>query len=234
MLWGMDMLKLDQVSFSYKRKPVLQQLSLTAEAGECIVLAGPNGSGKSTLLSLIAGVRKPDSGRILREGKLGYVPQGTALFEDMTVEDNLRFFARLAGAALPEALPLGVDRWRKTRVSRLSGGTAKRVSIACALLGQPDILLLDEPAAGLDLIYQEELLALLTQLKAQGLLILYAGHEIGEFADLYDRLLFLGGKTPQLFDQRQLSGTAGDAYTRQEALAEAYRSLCHSCLTMKE
>ena len=155
-------------------------------------IAGANGSGKSTLLKLLAGVLRPDTGTVQVKGSIGFAPQGTALFEDMTVMDNLRFFAGLKKCAVPESLPFGVERYGKTRVSKLSGGMKKQVSIACALLGEPQILLLDEPCAALDIEYRQELVQLILEKKSQGCAIVYVGHEPLEFSPFYDRIVFFG------------------------------------------
>lgn len=223
------MLTANGLTFSYNRKPLLEGLSFQAGPGECVVLAGPNGSGKSTALSLIAGVLKPDAGSVRAKGRIGYVPQGTALFEDMTVADNLAFFANLAGARVPEQLAFGVGRFLKKKVAALSGGTKKRVSIVCALLGDPDVLLFDEPCAGLDVQYRDELEELILKLKAEGRCICYVGHEVSEFAALYDRMVFLGNGKPQVFEKADLSGTSGNIIEETANLDSAYRALCAAC-----
>lgn len=186
------MIELRGVTFSYGKRTILRDLSFTAQPGECVVLAGPNGSGKSTALSIIAGVLRPTQGEIITQGTIGYAPQGTALFEDMSVADNLRFFADLAHCTVPRHLPFSLDQHRKIKVSKLSGGMKKQVSIACTLLGDPSLILLDEPCAALDVEYRSELITLIHQLKEQGKTIIYASHEPMEFASFYDKLVFLG------------------------------------------
>ena len=223
------MLTAKGLTFSYNRKPLLEGLSFSAASGECAVLAGPNGSGKSTALSLVAGVLKPDAGSANVTGRIGYVPQGIALFEDMSAADNLAFFADLAGVPVPKELPFGIGRYLKKKVSSLSGGTKKRVSIACALLGDPDNLLFDEPCAGLDVQYRDELIALILGLKKQGRSILYVGHEASEFSPFYDRMVFLGGAAPQVFEKAELSGSSGDLIQETIHLDSAYRALCAAC-----
>ena len=223
------MLTADGLTFSYNRKPLLEALSFQAAPGECVVLAGPNGSGKSTALSLLAGVLKPDAGSVRTEGRTGYVPQGTALFEDMSVADNLAFFADLAGVKLPKEPAFGVGRFLKKRVASLSGGTKKRVSIVCALLGDPANLLFDEPCAGLDVQYRDELQSLILGLKKEGRCIAYVGHEVSEFASFYDRMVFLGNGKPQVFEKADLSGTSGNIIEETMNLDSAYRALCAAC-----
>lgn len=203
------MTEIRNLYFSYGKKNIINDLSFRVEPGQCLVLAGPNGSGKSTLLSLVAGVLRPDSGSIRREGSLGFVPQGSALFEDMSAGDNLRFFARAAGCAVPAQLPFGLESRLGMKVSKMSGGMKKQLSIACALLGDPAVLLMDEPCAALDMEYRQELIQLVTQWKERGTSILYAGHEPMEYACFYDHILFLGD-TPRCFSRAELSGEPAD------------------------
>lgn len=186
------MLNLNEISFSYGKKKIIENLSFSVAPGECTVLAGPNGSGKSTALSVIAGILKPTTGTVRANGRIGYVPQGTALIEDATVLENLKFFASLSHGEIPEKLPFSVERYLKKKVSRLSGGMAKQVSIACALLGDPDIILLDEPCAALDISFRDEMIALVCELKAQGKAIVYVGHDPSEFYPFYDKLVLPG------------------------------------------
>ncbi len=188
------MIELKDVSFSYGRRKILNNLCVSVRAGECVVLAGPNGSGKSTALSIMAGVLRPDAGTVRVSDAVGYAPQGTALFEDMTVRDNLHFFAGLKKCSVPAELPFGVERYLGTRVSKLSGGMKKQVSIACALLGDPQVLLLDEPCEALDVEFRDELAQIILDRKQQGCAIAYVGHESQEFYRFYDRVVFLGSR----------------------------------------
>ena len=182
----------DGVSFSFGRgRAVLRDLNFSAGPGECVVVAGTNGSGKTTLLTLAAGIRKPLSGHVRIAGRVGYVPQGSALLGDATVAENLRFFADLAGAPVPRPLPFEVEKWLDRRVDRLSGGMKKQVSIACAMAGDPDVMILDEPCAALDIRFRESLCSLILDWKAAGKAILYVGHDPAEFFPFCDRLLFL-------------------------------------------
>lgn len=189
-----SMLEIKNISFRYRRKMVLRDVSFSVGKGECFVLAGANGAGKSTLLSIIAGILKPGSGEVLCRGKIGYLPQGISLFEDMTVNDNLQFFADLAKCSIPEFLPFSLEERRHEKVGKLSSGQKKQLSIACALLGNPEILLLDEPIASLDIVFRDEFLEMLCELKAQGMTIVYVGHDPAEFESICDSILFLGSK----------------------------------------
>ena len=228
------MLAADSLTFSYNRRPLLDRITFTVAPGECLVTAGPNGSGKSTLIALLAGILKPQSGSVRTDGRIGYIPQGTALFEDMTVRDNLRFFAGLAKTDVPEELPFGIGAFAGKKVSALSGGMAKRVSIACALLGDPETVLFDEPCSGLDLTVRDEMAALILRLKQEGKTIVYVGHEPSEYSLFYDRLLFLGGRVPMIYTREQLSGTSGIADTEHHKLSSAYRALCRQAEKREE
>ena len=185
----------EDVSFAYgrggKRPDLLRGVSFSAYPGTCVVIAGTNGSGKSTLVTLAAGIRKPSAGRVTRSGAVGYVPQGSALLEDATVGENLRFFADLAHAGIPDPLPFAVGDWLDRRVSRLSGGMKKQVSIACAMAGDPDLMVLDEPCGALDIRFRDALASLILDWKGAGKTVLYVGHDPAEFYPFCDRLLFL-------------------------------------------
>ncbi len=203
------MLVFDGVSFSYKKKRVLDGLSFRAAPGECVVLWGANGVGKSTVLSLAAGVLSPDGGTIVRDGGVGYVPQGVALPEDMTVSECLRFFARLKGCEVPRELPFSVEAVRGKRISALSGGMKKQVSIACAMPGDPAVILLDEPCAALDLVFRDEMLRAVEGWKAAGKTILYVSHDPAEFYSCFDALLMLG-REQRLITRASLGEIADD------------------------
>ncbi len=187
------MITFETVSFFYGKRPIVENLSFRADAGECLVLAGPNGVGKSTVLALAAGALAPKGGRVLRQADVGFIPQEPALFSDLSVKDNLRFFASLRGTALPEHFCLPIEDVLLHPVGKLSGGMQKRVSIVCADLGAPKLMILDEPCAGLDLNAQTMLADLIAQWKRDGRCILYTGHDPYELAQVGNRLLFLDG-----------------------------------------
>ncbi|MBO5305835.1 MAG: ABC transporter ATP-binding protein [Clostridia bacterium] len=193
------MLELLHVSFSYgKHKPnVLTDVSLTAKDGKCTVLVGENGAGKSTLVGLLAGTLKAKSGNVTHTGRLGYLPQGSALFDDMTARENLLFFAKLYGVPIPspDSLPFGVSEFLGKRAGELSGGMKKRLSLACMLIGNPDTLLLDEPAASLDAHNRAILAETITDLRAKGKCILYIGHSEEEYRDFCDARYLLSDGT---------------------------------------
>jgi len=215
------MIKAENLVFRYKgsNHNVIEGLSFTVEPGEAMVFVGPNGTGKSTVLSMLSGVTKPKSGKIELPKNFGYVPQGLGLFEDMTVLDNLKYFYHLKGTPVPQRLPLGLDPHRYKKVSQLSGGLAKRVSIACALAGNPDLVIFDEPCTGLDIISRQRLQRIVLQLKAHGKSIIYACHESAEFEPFYDSLIFMGRRPYRKFSREEmgdLSRTYVELFNNQD------------------
>lgn len=199
------MIEFHNVSFRYGSRVILEGLTFTAEPGMCTVLAGPNGIGKSTALSLAAGVLKPKSGNVYTWGRVGYAPQEAALFEDLSVRDNLKFFASLRGAAIPKEPFLPLSDARNKRVGKLSGGMQKRVSLVCADLGSPEILLLDEPCIGLDIAAQKLLFQQIHRWKQEGRTILYTGHNAAELTEICDRLVLLRTNEHKVLNRQEIA-----------------------------
>ncbi|MBQ3866701.1 MAG: ABC transporter ATP-binding protein [Clostridia bacterium] len=199
-------LELVGIRKKFKRKEVLRGVDLSVDAGSCVGILGGNGSGKSTLLTILAGIRKADAGKFLWLGKdllrdeaarraaVGYVPQGTPLFEELSARDNLRLWydkAQLERELESGILKmLGVDEFLNVRVSRLSGGMKKRLSIGCAMNRHPDLMLLDEPSSALDLPCKAEIQRYFRAFKEAGGTILLVTHDLQEM-ELCDRLFVL-------------------------------------------
>lgn len=198
------MISFQNVTFRYGSRVILKDVSFTAQPGTCTVLAGPNGIGKSTALALAAGALRPRSGKITREGKLGYTPQEAAVLPDLNVKDNLRFFAGLCRAPLPENPFLPLEGAGRKRAGKLSGGMQKRLSLVCADLGRPENLLLDEPCIGLDVNAQSLLFEQIARWKAEGRCILYAGHNAAELETVCDRLVLLGEGEYRVLDRTEI------------------------------
>ncbi len=197
-------LEVATVSKSYGTRQALQQIDLTVSPGQVVGLLGPNGAGKTTLLSIVAGLLRADAGTVRVNGSdvgldplraqrsLGFAPQGTGLYEPLTVEENLRFFGGLAGlrrrrltqrvAEVSEALLLGELRSRQCQ--QLSGGEKRRVHTAIALIAEPPLVLLDEPTVGADIETRMALLELVEDLAARGTAILYTTHYLPEVETL--------------------------------------------------
>jgi ABC-2 type transport system ATP-binding protein len=185
-------------------REVLPGISLTVPRGQVVGLLGPNGGGKTTLLRSIVGVQIITGGTVTVLGepagspglrsRVGYVTQDASVYADLTVRANLTYFAALAGARpaevgrVVEAVDLSADI--DTRVNRLSGGQRSRVSLAAALVGSPELLVLDEPTVGLDPVLRRDLWALFRRLADGGTTLLVSSHVMDE-ATRCDRLLLL-------------------------------------------
>ena len=171
----------EKVSLKYK-KAVLTDVSINAEKGEVIGLLGLNGSGKSTLLSAIAGLRKPSSGSIKVNGKAGFVTQENALIDELTAMDNLKMWTPLSKQDIlielteTELSILKVNEFIDLKVKRMSGGMKKRLAIASVLLAKPDILLMDEPLAALDIPAKNDIINFIDSFKSKGGTVFIASH----------------------------------------------------------
>ncbi|MEO7745617.1 MAG: ABC transporter ATP-binding protein [Actinomycetota bacterium] len=183
---------------------VLPGLTLTVPTGQVVGLLGPSGCGKSTLLRSVVGVQRIASGRVSVLGvpagspglrrRVGYVTQAPSVYTDLTVAENLRYLARVLSAPsgdVERVLDL-VDLTDRAHAltARLSGGQLSRVSLAAALLGRPELLVLDEPTVGLDPVLRAELWGLFARLSADGVTLLVSSHVMDE-AGRCDRLLLM-------------------------------------------
>lgn len=191
---GEQLLELDGVSFSYGETSILDNTNLTASAGEVIALRGLNGSGKTTLFKLIAGLLKPDAGRIVWRGRpieslpaheradfLGYVPQHpSSILHQETLAKELDFTCRVQRRrpAMPDILEqLGIGQYREQHPLDLSGGQRQRAAIAAVAVTAPEILLLDEPTRGLSREEQRILIRFVQEYAARGRLVILASHD---------------------------------------------------------
>ena len=184
-------------------RTVLDHLELTIGGGVTGLL-GPSGCGKSTLMRCLVGVQRVASGTVTVFGeaaggrplrdRVGYVTQAASVYDDLTVGENLRFFARVLGVdradidRVVEAVDL--TDYRDQVVGRLSGGQRSRASLAVALLGEPDLLVLDEPTVGLDPVLRQELWGLFHRLADAGTAVFVSSHVMDE-AERCDRLLLM-------------------------------------------
>ena len=186
------MIKATGICKAYKGKLVLDNIDFEIAAGHAAVIVGRNGSGKSTFLSILGGFLRPDAGSVDRPpGFVAFCPQENNLFDELTVADNLKFWRVASGGKNNVALAsmLGLDDHMRKKVKHLSGGMKKSLAICCAVSGDPGIIILDEPFAGLDIFHKSALLNAFGQLRAQGKAILYSSHSIDEIcgldADIY-------------------------------------------------
>ncbi len=197
------------VGKTYKKRPVVQDVSIRVRRGEAVGLLGPNGAGKTTTFYMIVGLVRPDRGKINLEGHditalpmyrrarlgIGYLPQEASVFRGLTVEGNI-----MAALEVVEPDPdrrdlmldallaeFGISHLRRTSALALSGGERRRVEIARALATQPHYILLDEPLAGIDPIAVGEIRDLIAHLKDRRIGVLITDHNVRETLEIVDR-----------------------------------------------
>ena len=200
--------EIDKASFSYGKIKALDELSLSVPTSISFGLLGPNGAGKTTLIRLLVGLLKPQRGsaRILgeplsrkRAHLIGYMPQLQSLYTELSVLQNVDFFAKIyhlnnkteRARRVEESLKL-VDLWerRHDAVQKLSGGMRQRVSLACAIVHNPPLLLLDEPTVGLDPELRVTFWEHFKNLTRKGVTIIISSHTMDDAAHC-DRLAFM-------------------------------------------
>lgn len=206
-------LSAEHLSKSYKKRPVLRDVSLQVQRGEAVALLGPNGAGKTTSFYMITGLIRPDSGTITLDGQdittlpmyrrarlgVGYLPQESSIFRGLNVEDNIRAVIQAQKlnredqeALLEELLAeFSISHLRRTPSPALSGGERRRVEIARALASRPHFMLLDEPLAGIDPIAVGEIRNLIAHLKTKGIGVLITDHNVRDTLDIVDRAYIL-------------------------------------------
>jgi lipopolysaccharide export system ATP-binding protein len=222
---------------SYRRRPVIRDVSLTLGRGEVVALLGPNGSGKTTCFYAIAGLIVPEGGQVLLDGRdvtslpmyrrarlgLGYLPQEVSIFRGLSVEDNILAVLEIAESdrhkrreRLEELLSdFSITHLRRAPALSLSGGERRRVEIARCLAANPKYLLLDEPFAGVDPIAVGEIRTLVHDLKDRGIGVLITDHHVRETLDIVDRAYIL-------HDGRVLMSGTAEEVVRDENVRRVY------------
>jgi thiamine transport system ATP-binding protein len=203
------MLALTKITLKYEGRTILDNASLNVERGEIVSLVGPSGSGKTTLLRVIAGLEQPSQGNVVIDGKLmtevpthkrnvGLVFQDNQLFPHLCVFDNIAYSLRISRVSkalqiekVNEMLSLiGMEDLARRDVGNLSGGEAKRIAVARALVANPLVLLLDEPLTGLDAELHDRLLDDMgALLRARGTTVVHVTHDHNEATRLSDRVV---------------------------------------------
>ena len=197
------MVDITNVALKYK-KAVLTDVNIHASEGECIGLLGLNGSGKSTLLSAIAGIKKPASGMICCEGKIGFVTQESALISELSAIDNLRMWTPLSKEEIKKALTstevaaLKVSEFADVKVKNMSGGMKQRLAITSVLMEKPDVLLLDEPLAGLDIPAKTDIINVIDSYRKAGGIVFIASHAEEVFSHCDKVFVLKNGKCSPL------------------------------------
>ena len=225
------------LSKSYKKRPVLHDVSLSVQRGEAVALLGPNGAGKTTSFYITTGLISPDSGSIKIDGQdvtalpmyrrarlgIGYLPQEASIFRGLNVEDNLKAVIesqdlspakqkRLLEELLTE---FSIGHLRKAPAMALSGGERRRAEIARALASRPQFMLLDEPLAEIDPIAVGDIRNLIIHLKSKGLGVLITDHNVRDCLDIVDRAYIL-------HDGRVLMEGTPDEFINHEDVKKVY------------
>jgi Cu-processing system ATP-binding protein len=247
----------DSVGKDYDGRSVLCGVTLAIPKGRCVALIGHNGAGKTTLMKLILGLIHPTHGRVEVLGddpatagvdfraKLGFLPENVAFHDQMTGADTLRFFARLKKANPEDAMALlgrvGLAGAAQQKVKTYSKGMRQRLGLAQALLGQPKLLLLDEPTTGLDPVLRTEFFEIIRALTAAGTTVLLSSHILTELeartdlaAIMRDGRLVAFGDLESLRQQAGLPVTVrarGDAAALSKKLNGAFHKTLSSTLS---
>ncbi|HNE28523.1 MAG: ABC transporter ATP-binding protein [Saprospiraceae bacterium] len=196
------------LSKAYGKVQALRNINLDIEAGEIFGLIGPDGAGKTTLFRILATLLLPDSGSARVAGldpvkdykalrtKLGYMPGRFSLYQDLTVRENLEFFASVFGSTIEENYELireiyiQIEPFRDRRAGALSGGMKQKLALCCALIHKPEVLLLDEPGTGVDPVSRQEFWDMLRRLRQWGITILVSTPYMDE-AEMCDRIALI-------------------------------------------
>jgi len=203
-------LRLIDIQKSYGPTQALRGVSFECRAGEVLALLGPNGAGKSTTIGIATGLLRPDSGTVDLLGagspmqrkvraRIGVATQSIALYGELSARENLRFFGRMHSLSKQEILTstekllerIGLDHRADEPVHMYSGGMKRRLNLAVALIHDPDILLLDEPTAGVDPQSRNAILDLVTELGRAGKAVVYSTHYMEEAQRVSDRVAIL-------------------------------------------
>ncbi|NBJ69526.1 MULTISPECIES: ABC transporter ATP-binding protein [Clostridia] len=201
------MLVINNVSKKYGKTTALNDISLKLNKGACLGLVGPNGAGKSTLLKIIVHIVQAYEGKIIFTGTsntdqkrtIGYVPQDICLEENVSAIQNLYFFGRiyqLRGKALQKQAEkvlryVGLSERKKDKVKTFSGGMKRRLNIGCALMHEPQFIIMDEPTVGIDPQSRHYILDMIKQMKEENRTIIYSSHYIEEVNKICDEVAFI-------------------------------------------
>jgi len=222
------MIKVEDIIFEYEQTRVLHQINFDFKEGEIVALVGPNGSGKTTLMRTICGFLIPLSGKVWVNGvdvvenprdahsQLGYLSDFFGLYDDLTVFQSLQFTAysriqhqtNISDRIDQVIEQLSITDFAYKKVGALSRGMRQRVGIAQAIIHQPKVLLLDEPASGLDPEARYDLSKLLLKLRDEGMTMMVSSHILAELEDYSSSMLVL--KSGKIVEQRQLTANQED------------------------
>jgi len=203
----MLLVEFKKVQKKYKNEIILEDINFTIEKGQVFGIIGPNGIGKSTTLSLLTGLSKVTKGEIRYydkkdfQSKIGYVPQKNALYENLSGFDNLSFYYDILGikGKKKEKIKaigryLDLENQLDKKVSKYSGGMKRKLDIGAAILNDPEILIMDEPTAGLDIVTRKSILNLVKKLNEEGKTVIFTSHYVNEMKNLCDKVILLKEK----------------------------------------
>jgi lipopolysaccharide export system ATP-binding protein len=236
----MKKLEVNHIRKSFRKRVVVDMVSLQVGAGEVVGLLGPNGAGKTTTFLMILGIHRPDSGEIRLNGRdithipvynrsrlgISFLPQEPSVFRGLSVEENIRAIAQMAGRIQPKVIgdilsDLGLDAIRDQKAYTLSGGERRRLEIARSLILAPDFLLLDEPFAGIDPIQIGELRELIKTFKQRNMGIIITDHNVREILKITDRSYII--HSGQVIFEGQSEALTADERVKKEYLGEEFR-----------
>lgn len=206
-----NLLEVKNLTKSFKEHKVLQGISFDVHSGEVLCILGPNGAGKSTTIHILTAALGGDEGEIIFKGQkigrklqaykqaMGIVPQDIALYEELSAEQNLRFFASLYGlhgAALNQAVEealvfAGLGDRRKDKVKTFSGGMKRRLNIACSIAHHPELVIMDEPTVGIDPQSRNHILKSIEKLRQSGMTVIYTTHYMEEVEAISTRIIIM-------------------------------------------
>ncbi len=206
----MSVIDLKGVSVKFKGNFVLNDVSFSVEDGDVFGIIGPSGSGKSVLIKLLIGFLEPYKGKVGVNSKVGFSMQNNSIYDNLTLRQNLNYFGKMYGVKnikdrvdyLVEMLSLGEHEGKLVR--ELSGGTRKRVDLACAMLNSPEILVLDEPFVGLDSRLVNQLIGFLKSLNEGGMTVVLSSHLLENVKGFCNKVLFVEGGRTKLIDPGKL------------------------------
>lgn len=192
------MLRATSLTLDFGSLRAISYIDFEIVAGDAVALLGPNGAGKSTLFTLLAGLAQPSAGTLQRapELSIGYAPQEQGIYPVLTAAENLKLFARLKGlkpthSSIRDAIEcMAISHLLNRQAGRMSMGEQRRVHAAIALLGYPELLLLDEPTAGVDVHTRNQIVRGLDTFQRMGALV-YSTHNLAEVEDIANRVMIL-------------------------------------------
>lgn len=244
----MNVIDVDNLSKSFGKVKALDSVSFSVKRGELFGLIGPDGAGKTTLFRLLTTLLNPDTGKAAIDGldiekdylqirsRVGYIPGRFSLYPDLTVEENLGFFASIFNTKVEDSYDLvapiykQIEPFRRRQARKLSGGMKQKLALSCTLIHHPSVLFLDEPTTGIDAVSRGELWDMLQTLKEKGITILVSTPYMDE-ASLCDRIALcnegriLGIDTPQGIVEKFDSGLYAIRADNMFTLLEAARKV---------